>query len=260
MADVDGDGHDEIIYGAATIDHDGTGLYSTERHHGDALHVSDMIPDRPGQEVFMVYESPNRNGGLGAAMYAAESGEILWSTPATKDVGRGVAFNVDPRHRGFEAWATNDGSVFNAKGEPIATEARPSVNFAIYWTDDLLRELLDRNHIDKWNPETGRAERIFTAEGASSNNGTKANPALSADILGDWREELILRADDNNSLRIYVSPIPSTRRLYTFMHDTQYRVAVAWQNTAYNQPPHPSFYIGPDMAPQPKPEIAPVSR
>jgi fibronectin-binding autotransporter adhesin len=255
IADVDGDGRDEIIFGAATINHDGKGLYSTRLGHGDAQHVSDMDPDRPGLEIFMIYESPGSNGGIGAALTDAATGQIIWSTPATSDVGRGVAFNIDPRHRGFEAWASNSGSVYNVKGEAIPTAARPAYNFGVYWTDSLNRQLLDSNRISQWNTATNRADTILTATGASSINGTKATPMLSADVLGDWREEVIWRGDDNASLRIYLSTTVSSRRFYTFMHDPQYRVAIAWQNVAYNQPPHPSFYIGPDMAPPPRAPI-----
>ncbi len=95
---------------------------------------------------------------------------------------------------------------------------------------------------------TGGDTRLLTATGAHSVNGTKATPSLSGDLFGDWREEVIWRTTDNTRLRIYATPYQTNRRLYTLLHDPQYRVALAWQNTAYNQPPHPSFYIGPDMA------------
>jgi rhamnogalacturonan endolyase len=135
------------------------------------------------------------------------------------------------------------------KGDKIG-EMPPSVNFLIWWDGDLTRELLDGNHIDKY--KTGR---IFTAEGCSANNGTKSTPALSADLFGDWREELILRTTDNKNLRIYTTVIPSKHRIYTLMHNPQYRLAIATQNVAYNQPPNTSFFLGTGMKKVPKPDI-----
>jgi rhamnogalacturonan endolyase len=255
VADVTGDGRDDIIYGSMTIKSDGTGLYTTRLHHGDALHVGDLDPSRPGLEVFMPHESPGNNGGIGASFRDARTGEVLWSTPAEKDVGRGVSFDVDPRHLGHESWATNSNAIYNAKGVKLA-DARPgSVNFAVWWDGDLLRELLDRNHVSKWNWEKNTTERLVTFDGATSINGTKANPALSADIIGDWREEVILPSDDGRELRVYVTTIPTEHRIYTLMHDPVYRLGVAWQNIAYNQPPHTGFFLGDGMRPAPRPNI-----
>jgi rhamnogalacturonan endolyase len=89
----------------------------------------------------------------------------------------------------------------------------------------------------------------------AANNGTKSNPALSADLFGDWREEVVWRTSDSRALRIYSTPVVTSTRLFTLMHDTQYRVAVAWQNTAYNQPPHPSFFLGTGMSRPPQPTV-----
>jgi rhamnogalacturonan endolyase len=130
------------------------------------------------------------------------------------------------------------------------------VNFAIWWDGDLLRELLDGNRIFKWEWRKGELNTILTADGCSANNGTKATPVLSVDIFGDWREEVILRTTDNQSLRVYTTTIPTDYRFYTLMHDLQYRLSIAWQNVAYNQPPHPSFFIGDGKAKPPRPAIA----
>ncbi|RYE19365.1 MAG: hypothetical protein EOP42_29165, partial [Sphingobacteriaceae bacterium] len=97
--------------------------------------------------------------------------------------------------------------------------------------------------------------RIFTAEGCISNNGTKSTPALSADLFGDWREEVMFRTTDNQNLRIYTTTIPTKHKIYTLMHDPQYRLSIAWQNVGYNQPPHTGFYLGSDMKTLPKPNI-----
>lgn len=264
VADVDADGKDEIVYGACVIDDNGQGLWSTGYGHGDAMHVGDFNLDNRGLEIFDIQE---RFADAGAHMEDAKTGKTLWKKPSRRAAtsggdrgegpGRGVCFNIDPRHPGNESWTAGAGitGMWNAKGEEISDVKPGSCNFAVWWDGDLLRELLDRNHISKWNWETQATDRILTAEGAASNNGTKATPAVSADLFGDWREEVVLRTEDNQSLRIYTTTIPTTHRLRTLMHDPQYRLAIAWQNTAYNQPPHPSFYIGDEMTPPPMPKM-----
>src|SRR5262249_53860815 len=107
----------------------------------------------------------------------------------------------------------------------------------------------------KWNWLAGNTTALLSDSGIASNNGTKATPALSADIFGDWREEVVWRETNNAAVRIYTTTIPTTSRIYTLMHDRQYREAIAWQNTAYNQPPHPSFFLGDGMSAPPPPNI-----
>lgn len=247
VADVDGDGRDEIIYGAMAIDDDGKGLWSSGLGHGDAMHVSDLDPARPGLEKWGVHENVKGNGGIGGAMLDARTGEILWTTPADKDTGRGVAADIDPRHPGMEVWGSNSDQLYDVKGKPIGSRPR-QMNFAIWWDGDLSRELLDGTRIFKWDYEKSASVPLLDPQGVLSNNGTKANPALSADILGDWREEVIWRTADNRSLRIYVTPHPTEYRLPALMQDRVYRLGVAWQNTAYNQPPHTSYFLGTGMA------------
>ncbi|UEG52565.1 rhamnogalacturonan lyase [Mucilaginibacter daejeonensis] len=261
IADVDHDGKDEIIYGAMVLDDNGQGLYSTGTGHADALHVSDLNPDRPGLEVFDIQE---RFGDAGANFRDARTGEFIWkkaSVQAGEDgegPGRGLSLNVDPRYRGYESWVAGAGvsGMFDVKGNKIS-DRTPSVNFGIFWDDDLLSELLDGTRITKWNYQDSKAEVLFDASkyDCVSNNGTKQNPVLSGDILGDWREEAIYATRDGKELRIFTTTIPARNRFYTFMHDPQYRLSIAWQNVAYNQPPHTSFYIGDDMQPPPRPNI-----
>lgn len=260
VGDVDEDGRQEVVYGAMTVDDNGTGLYTTGLGHGDALHLSDMNPDRPGQEVFMVHECASCYGEHGIEMHDAGTGQILWSDPGSRsDIGRGVAMDVDPNSRGYEAWAS-DGGLFSATGQTLSSSRPGPINFGVWWDGDLLRETLDREMIDKWNPATNSTQRLLTAYqlGAASNNGTKGTPALSADLLGDWREEVLWRHSDNNALLLFTTTAPSEHRLRTLMHDPQYRVAIAWQNVGYNQPPHPSFYLGAGMSEPPAPDISVV--
>ncbi len=254
VGDVDGDGKDDIIYGACCIGSDGKGLYSTGLGHGDALHLSDIDPDLPGLEVFNIHEHPRHPNGV--SFRDARTGKLLWGKESA-DVGRGVALDIDPRHRGYEMWASGPGleGVWNVKGEKVSQRKPRSCNFGVWWDGDLLRELLDRTTISKWDWEKESETTLLSAQGCASNNSTKATPCLCADIFGDWREEVIWRTSDNKELRIYTTTIPTEHRLYTLMHDPQYRLSVAWQNVGYNQPTQPGFYLGDGMKAPPRPAI-----
>lgn len=249
VADVDADGKDEIVYGSMVVDDDGKGLFTTGLRHGDALHVTDLDPSRPGLEVFGVHEIEEKTEGPGAALYDAKTGEIIWRKNEGQDAGRGVAEDIDPSNEGAEMWWSGSGGLFNAKGDRIGDNPS-STNFVIWWDGDLSRELLDGNHIDKY-----KVGRLFTAENCSSNNGTKSTPALSADLFGDWREEVIFKTNDKKELRIFSTTIPTEHRLPTLMHDPQYRLSIAWQNVGYNQPPHTSYFLGTGMKTPPKANI-----
>lgn len=238
IADVDDDGRDEIVFGAMCIDDAGTPLWNTRTGHGDALHVGDLIPSRPGLEVFKVGEGSEQPSSW---MADARTGQILWSTPASGDNGRGVSDDIHAASPGAESWSASDSTLRDTAGRSVGREPR-SRNFLVYWDGDPARELLDRTRIDKYG--TGGDTRLLTASGVHANNGTKATPSLSGDLFGDWREEVIWPTGDNTALRIYSTSIPTDRRFVTFMHDSMYRVAVAWQNTAYNQPPHLSYLPG----------------
>jgi rhamnogalacturonan endolyase len=251
VADVDGDGRQDIVYGAATIASTGRLLYSTGLCHGDALHVSNFDPARDGQQVFMVHESPRCYGAHGLEMHDAATGKVLWSMSGQNtDVGRGVCFDIDAAHPGAECWG-NVGGLMNASGKLISDKHPNRYNFAVWWDGDLLRESLDHVAIDKWNPAAFKFEPLLSGKafGAASNNGTKGNPVLSADLLGDWREEVVWRNDDSTALLVFSTALPTEHRLVTLMHDPQYRVQVAAQNAGYNQPPHTSFHLGAAMKP-----------
>ena len=245
VADFDGDGCDEICVGAMTVDHDGKGLFTTGLRHGDALHAGRFIPARQGMQVFGVHENEGDNEIVkrtpAVAMFDGATGEIIWQDGLGQDAGRGVAADIDPRYDGAECWCNIGGLRRGDTGEIICNRKPDSCNFTIYWDADPLAELLDHVSISKWNWNAESTDLLLKAEGVVSNNGTKGNPCLSGDILGDWREEVIWPSEDQTELRIYSTTIPAVDRRATWMNDRQYRLAIAWQNVAYNQPPHPSF-------------------
>jgi rhamnogalacturonan endolyase len=249
VADVDNDGKDEIVFGSMVVDDDGKGLFSTGYRHGDALHVTDLDLTNPGLEVFGIHEIEEGTKGPGATVYDARTGKTLWKGHMDGDVGRGVADDIDPANPGGEMWFSGSDGLLNMKGERIGDAPR-QVNFLSWWDGDLNRELLDGNRIDKY-----KGPNLLTAVGCQSNNGTKSTPAISADLFGDWREEVMFRTTDGKNLRIYTTTIPTTHKIYTLMHDPQYRLSIAWQNVGYNQPPHTGFYLGSDMKTLPVPKI-----
>ncbi|MGN9761930.1 rhamnogalacturonan lyase [Streptomyces sp. SD31] len=251
VADVDGDGKDEVVYGAMAVDDNGNGLWTTRNGHGDAMHVGDLDPSRPGLEEFKVDEDSSKPSSW---MADARTGQILWSTPAGGDNGRGVSGDIWSGSAGAESWSSLVSGVRNPKGAVVASRKPGSSNFLAWWDGDTTRELLDGTRIDKYG--TSGDTRLLTGSGVHSNNGTKSTPSLSGDILGDWREEVIWPTSNNTALRIYSTPYQTNTRITTLLHDTQYRTALAWQNTAYNQPPHPSFFIGGNMPTPPRPTVA----
>lgn len=264
VADVDGDGCDEIIYGACVIDHDGTGLYSTGLEHGDAMHLGKFKKEGEGFDYFGIHEHSDCPYGIEARNPG--TGEITFGMFTGRDTGRGLCAKIDPRYDGNQMWAYFSNGLYNyADGKKISDKAPESVNFAIWWDGDLLRELLDHDwfgyetgvgipKIYKWNYTEGEMDIILSTDGVLSNNGTKGNPCIQASIFGDWREEAVFRSKDSSYLRIYTTTYLTDHRFYTFMHDPTYRLGIAWQNTAYNQPPHTGFYIGPDMEKLPVPD------
>ena len=259
VGDVDGDGCDEITYGSAALNHDGSLLYSTGLGHGDALHLSDLDPDRPGLEVFMVHEERP----YGSDYRDARTGEILYRTLDRDDTGRGVAADIDGRHRGFEMWSLDSKEVRDCHGKVIADDPSqmPAMNFRIYWDGDLQDELLANGrrphfapYLQKWNGKKAvplplsNGKHLSEMGHSVSNNWTKATPNLQADIFGDWREEVIYWDEsDASHLNIFTTNIPTEYRIPTLMHDHIYRLSVAWQNVGYNQPPHLGYYL-PDHA------------
>jgi rhamnogalacturonan endolyase len=245
IADLNGDGRQDVVFGAMAVGSDGKALWNTRFGHGDALHVSDFVPSRAGQEVFMVHEAGNQP----SSHLNGSNGQVMFQTGASGDNGRGVAANVLASNPGAEYWSANVGGLLNASGSNIGSKPG-SMNFLSWWDGDGERELLDGTQITNYPSGT-----LLSGSGVASNNSTKSTPGLSADLFGDWREEVVWRTSDNRALRIYATPHQTNLRVPTLMHDVQYRVAIAWQNTGYNQPPHPSFYIGSDKTSYTWPDV-----
>ncbi|MEV5894749.1 rhamnogalacturonan lyase [Nonomuraea fuscirosea] len=269
VADVDDDGRQEIVYGSATIDDDGDLLYSSFAQappqsnvpgqnvrlgHGDAMHVGDIDPDRPGLEIWTVHE-----GGAwapyGWALREAATGKVIHGGYSGVDTGRGMAGDIDPAVPGLETWSSMPpdqavrAGLWSARGEYLGRDA-PGTNMSIRWAADMTTQIVNGTATTELQTPTiddRRRGTLLTAEGTLTNNWTKGNPGLVADVFGDWREELLVRTADSSAVRMYVSTELTDRKLYTLMHDPQYRVDVARQQTGYNQPAYPSFYLGSDI-------------
>ncbi|GAB3084537.1 rhamnogalacturonan lyase [Isoptericola nanjingensis] len=258
-ADVDGDGKQEIVYGSATLDDDGSVLYSSygtlpegsaapgkvaKLGHGDGMYVTDIDPSRPGLEIFSVHENA-RNAPYGAAMRDAATGEVLFGAYSGKDTGNGLIGDVRPDVPGIEAWAsmptgTTASGLLSAHGEILSTEKPDLVDATIHFGAEPTTQTVsgDRDgakSIVDWQRGTLLHEED-----------TAGNPPLVADIVGDWREELLIRTKDSTALRIFTTTELTTHKLTTLMHDKQYRAEIARQNTVYNYPTQPGFYLASD--------------
>lgn len=244
VADVDGDGFDEIVYGQCAIDHDGTGLYTTGMNHGDAMHLTKFSPDMEGFQIWSCHE----NKKDGTSFRNAATGEVIFQEKSNKDVGRCMAADIDPTNPGLEMWSWDSNGIRDIKGGTVNPDMKTlSVNMGLWWDGDLLRELLDRNYVSKYDWEAGVCNPLVVFEDVVWNNGSKANPCVQGDIIGDWREEVLFRTMDSSALRLYVSTIPTDYRFHTFLEDPVYRISIVTQNVAYNQPTQPGFYFGADL-------------
>lgn len=245
VGDVDGDGADEIVWGSAALDNDGTLLYATGYGHGDAIHMADHNPDRLGLEVFEIHEgSP-----YGWDLHDAATGEILFKATGSGDNGRGMAAQLSSTDRGSYFSSSNDRQQRSAITGAVASSGSTSMNFRIFWDGDLQEELFDGGKIEKWNGNgTSRlyvnGKNPYDYNASKTCNSSKSTPNLQADFIGDWREEIILwSGNDNSTLNVFTTNMSSNFRVPTLMHDHTYRMGIAWQNVAYNQPPHIGYYL-----------------
>lgn len=243
VADVDGDGCDEIVYGSCTIDNDGSGLYTTGFGHGDAMHVTSFFPLDNSLQAWCCLEN-KRDGSM---LRDARTGKVLFQLPSRDDVGRCMAADILPDNPGLEMWSSRSGGIRNVKGEAVDAEARLPINMTVWWDGDLLREMLDHETVSKYDPATHSCQPLLVMEDCAFNNGTKSNPCLQADIIGDWREEVLVRTRDNRHLRLYITPHETPYRFHTFLHDPVYRHSVTTQNVGYNQPTQVGFYFGAEL-------------
>ncbi len=267
IGDVNNDGKDDIVIGGATIGHDGKLLCSTGFGHGDAIHLADLVPDRPGLEIMMPHEEKSSFGNYGYDVHDATTGEILYSATSSGDNGRGMACDFVPSHKGSEFWSSAE-SVSRACADGAQVlEKKADTNFRIYWTGDPFDQTFDGRYDNTTTSSTyGQCfPRIRSYNTASGNiftfqefadygkpqsvNTTKATPCLQADLMGDWREELIMinyEADWSAStcdLMIYSTPEPTEYKVPCLMEDHVYRMGIAWQNSSYNQPPHLGYSL-----------------
>ena len=258
VADVDNDGRDEVITGAICYeitDDDRLGVrWCTFMEHGDALHIGDYDPTHDGFEFFTVHEDggPNTKSGktveigFGMSVIDANDGSIIFHEQASADTGRGVMANIGMGGY-YQIWSAKNGLYMANGGDSFTAGSKSglSQNFRIFWDGDLNDELLDGTGITSWNG--WGMDKIFTANGCVQINGTKANPALQADLFGDWREEVAYPLGDSSAVRVYTTTDLTDYKLPTLMHDPVYRSGVAAEQTAYNQPPHIGFYLADDI-------------
>lgn len=242
-ADVDGDGRQEVVVGSAVIDDNGELLYTSGLGHGDAIHIGDFDPKNPGVEIFQCHEDGVKGvSGFGTSLRDGKTGKMLFREEGIDDTGRCLADNLIAGNGGAEMVGSHNGAVYSAAGDHQklinwSDITKWGQNSVVYWTDTAERAVLDRTMADQY----GKG-RVFTGDGASYNNDTKSNACLTADILGDWREEMLFRTGDD-TIRVFTTTYTSPYNIYCLMQNPQYRVQVAAQNNGYNQPPHTDFYL-----------------
>lgn len=257
VADVDNDGKDEFITGALCMevkdDNTFKPRWCTFMEHGDALHIGDYDPTIQGLEFFTVHEDSGPNAitgtpiNFGMTVINSDTGDIIKHWESGDDNGRGVMANIGAG--GFYQVTSANAGTYQSNGGDNFTAGNfgMSMNFRIFWDGDLYDELLDGVKLTNWNGQTMEREVLPTNTQFGAINGTKANPALQADLFGDWREEIVYPTTDGSKLRVFMTTTPTDYKMKTLMHDPVYRSGVAAEQTAYNQPPHIGFYLAEEM-------------
>ena len=242
VADLDGDGLDEVMYGSMAVDHDGVGLWTTKLGHGDANHVGKFLPNRDGLQMYHCLET----GKTMVALHDAKDGKVIWKKEGAEDndVGRCLVADIDPNSSGCEFWWYGS----NAHSQDGATDLgyKPtSCNMAIWFDGTLSRQLINENIIH--SPANGRTFTMYRYS-ETFINGTKSNPSWYGDILGDWREEVILPdATRLQDLKIFSTWYPTTHRFPWLMTDHTYWMSALNENIGYNQPTNVGYYLGSDL-------------
>ena len=240
VADLDGDGRDEVMYGSCAFDDDGTGLWSTGLGHGDANHVGKFLPERDGLQVYHCLES----GRTQVALHDARDGAIIWKKEGSSDndMGRCMVADINPSSPGCEFWMYGN-EVYSATGQDLGYKTA-SCNMGIWFDGTLNRQLIDGDKID------GTPGRVFTIYrfNAGYNNGTKKNPGWVGDMLGDWREEFIA-ADQSKTqdIKIFSTWYPTQHKFPWLMTDHTYLLSAINENVGYNQPTNLGYYLGSDL-------------
>lgn len=271
-AAIDHDGSE--LYAVKGTDNEGK---EQKLLHGDAFDLAYMDPDYNGYLVWACHETPNILGNI--ELHDGRTGQVKFGYSKNKDTGRSRAGDIDPTFRGHEVWGSTGTipmsftgeKIVNASGQRLADDTIDGfsnfkyrlpdgtfekdaegkdalgtlpMNFKVYWDGDLLSEFLDGTRVSKWNWNDKLVDVIFDAPNCASNGGTKAVPVMSADLFGDWREEIVWKSKDEKSLVIYSTAIPTSYKISTLMQDYYYRSSVAVQNNHYNQPPNVGYYLG----------------
>lgn len=249
VGDVTGDGKQEITYGSGALNVDGTTLYRTGLGHGDATHLGDFIPSRPGQEFFMVHEkSP-----YGSDLRDARTGEILLRATAGGDTGRGLIAHYNPEAENAYWQASDNGAMiydtdYNTIANNVSHGGGASLNNRIYWNGTLADDFYDKSVLEYWNPSANGFWRMQVNGGnftyGNLNNASKNNPCVLGDLLGDWREEIVNWQQTEAGDYQLVINATDYQTDYTFPHlmdDYAYRAQLVAQNSVYNQPPHVSY-------------------
>ncbi len=251
-ADVDGDGRDEIFLGACALNNNGTLKWSTGLGHPDKIYITDIDPRRPGMELFLCIE-PWREDGRGVCMVDAITGQPIWNIGhKTLHVGDGMVADIDASHPGLECFATEDkkgGStdkyLLSSDGKRLGSnEDVPPCRNWIWWDGDLLRETF-KGDDSRWGAGSsshGRPQNIVKWKGETLTENIEGDILMIADVVGDWREEVITALE--GELRIYRTNIPAKDKRTTLMQDPLYRNYIAHRSMGYPQAPVPSYYLG----------------
>ena len=261
IGDVNQDDKDDICIGSATISSDGKLLCATGFGSGDILHLADLCPDRPGLEVMMPHGEKSSFGAYGWDVHDATTGEVLHSATSSGENGLGLACDFIPANRGAEFWSSADNMIRSCLDGSELSSFKPNTNYRIYWTGDPFDQTFDGGYdatngcsprIRLWDTATKAIitfQEFADYDKPQTCNATKATPCLQADLLGDWREEIIMINYETDwsvptcDLLIFSTPEPTEYMVPCLMEDHMYRMAVACQNSSYNHPPHLGFYL-----------------